>query len=139
MKRKPINKRQIVLIITGICFLWIGGTMYMDHLKLEEEMNKVVKSEEAKIVLETGLKNIDPNALTSEGVIQSYQIDYESIKRNPMGGIDIDLIINENNRLIVFNNLDRYRINGELENSGGGWSRELDKLLKERMDDDELY
>ncbi|MDY4306998.1 DUF1310 family protein [Enterococcus mundtii] len=74
MKRKPIKKRQIVLIITGICLLWIGGTMYMDHLKLEEEMIRVVNSEEAKIVLEKTLKNLDSKALTSEGVIKTIKL-----------------------------------------------------------------
>lgn len=87
MKRKPIKKRQIVLIITGICLLWIGGTMYMDHLKLEEEMIRVVNSEEAKIVLEKTLKNLDSKALTSEGVIKNYKIDYKNIKRNPRVGL----------------------------------------------------
>ncbi|MDB7087564.1 DUF1310 family protein [Enterococcus mundtii] len=142
MKRKPIKKRQILLIITGICLLWIGGTMYMDHLKLEEEMIKLVKSEEAKNVFETGLKNIEPKALTAEGVIQSYEIDYESIKRNPMGGISVQLIINDNDELLTFNILNRYMIDGklgELENGSGGWSSALDKLLKERMDDSEEY
>ncbi|MBO0460444.1 MULTISPECIES: DUF1310 family protein [Enterococcus] len=142
MKRKPIKKRQIVLIIAGICLLWIGGTMYMNHLKLEEEMIKIVESEEAKIVFEAGLKNIEPKALTSEGVIKSYKIDYESIKRNPMGGISVQLIINDNDELLAYNILNRYMINGqlgELENGGGGWSNALDKLLKEGMDDSEEY
>lgn len=55
--------------------------------KLQEEMMEVVKSDEAKKVLEEGLKNLDPKALTSEGVIQTYKLDYESIKHNPMGGL----------------------------------------------------
>ncbi|PQF21684.1 DUF1310 family protein [Enterococcus mundtii] len=142
MKRKPINKRQIVLIITGICLLWIGGTMYMDHLKLEEEMIKVVNSEEAKNVLETGLKNIDPNALTSEGVIKNYKIDYENIKRNPMGGISVPLIINDNDKLLVFNLLDRNQINGELsklKNDIVRTTSDLYELLKEGGEDSEEY
>ena len=142
MKRKPIKKRQIVLIITGICLLWIGGTMYMDHLKLEEEMIQVVNSEEAKIVLEKTLKNLDSKALTSEGVIKNYKIDYKNIKRNPMGGISVPLIINDNNKLLVFNLLDRNQINGELsklKNDIVRTTSELYELLKEGGEDSEEY
>ncbi|OTP27099.1 DUF1310 family protein [Enterococcus mundtii] len=142
MKRKPIKKSQIVLIITGICLLWIGGTMYMDHLKLEEEMIQVVNSEEAKIVLEKTLKNLDSKALTSEGVIKKYKIDYKNIKRNPMGGISVPLIINDNNKLLVFNLLDRNQINGELsklKNDIVRTTSELYELLKEGGEDSEEY
>jgi len=142
MKRKPIKKRQIVLIITGICLLWIGGTMYMDHLKLEEEMIQVVNSEEAKIVLEKTLKNLDSKALTSEGVIKKYKIDYKNIKRNPMGGISVPLIINDNNKLLVFNLLDRNQINGELsklKNDIVRTTSDLYELLKEGGEDSEEY
>ncbi|MCA6774054.1 DUF1310 family protein [Enterococcus mundtii] len=142
MKRKPIKKRQIVLIITGICLLWIGGTMYMDHLKLEEEMIRVVNSEEAKIVLEKTLKNLDSKVLTSEGVIKNYKIDYKNIKRNPMGGISVPLIINDNNKLLVFNLLDRNQINGELsklKNDIVRTTSDLYELLKEGGEDSEEY
>ncbi|MGM0274915.1 DUF1310 family protein [Enterococcus sp. AZ080] len=142
MKRKPIKKRQIVLIITGICLLWIGGTMYMDHLKLEEEMIRVVNSEEAKIVLEKTLKNLDSKALTSEGVIKNYKIDYKNIKRNPMGGISVPLIINDNNKLLVFNLLDRNQINGELsklKNDIVRTTSDLYELLKKGGEDSEEY
>jgi len=142
MKRKPIKKRQILLIITGICLLWIGGTMYMDHLKLEEEMIKVVNSEEAKNVLEKTLKNLDSKALTSEGVIKNYKIDYKNIKRNPMGGISEPLIINDNDKLLVFNLLDRNQINGELsklKNDIVRTTSDLYELLKEGGEDSEEY
>ncbi|WP_221928713.1 DUF1310 family protein, partial [Enterococcus mundtii] len=133
-------KRQIVLIITGICLLWIGGTMYMDHLKLEEEMIQVVNSEEAKKVLETGLKNLDPNALTSEGVIKNYKIDYENIKRNPIGGISVPLIINDNDKLLISNLLSRNLANGklgELKIGSSNTTYELHELLKKGVEDSE--
>ena len=142
MKRTKIEKRQIVLIITGICLLWIGGTMYMNHLKLEEEMIKVVESEEAKNVLEKTLTNLDPKALTSEGVIKNYKIDYGNIKRNPMGGISVPLIINDNDKLLVFNLLDRNQINGELgklKNDIVRTTSELYELLKEGGEESEKY
>lgn len=116
--------------------------MYMDHLKLEEEMIRVVNSEEAKIVLEKTLKNLDSKALTSEGVIKNYKIDYKNIKRNPMGGISVPLIINDNNKLLVFNLLDRNQINGELsklKNDIVRTTSDLYELLKEGGEDSEEY
>ena len=68
--------------------------------KLQEEMVKIVKSEEAKQVVEEGLKNLDPKALTPEGVIQSYEIDYDSIEHNPMGGIDGTIVVNNDKNYI---------------------------------------
>ena len=114
--------------------------MYMDHLKLEEEMIQVVNSEEAKKVLETGLKNLDPNALTSEGVIKNYKIDYENIKRNPIGGISVPLIINDNDKLLISNLLSRNLANGklgELKIGSSNTTYELHELLKKGVEDSE--
>ncbi|PQF21686.1 DUF1310 family protein [Enterococcus mundtii] len=123
MKRKPINKRQIVLIITGICFLWIGGTMYMDHLKLEEEMNKVVKSEEAKEIFEETLKTFDQKAFTEEAEIKLYEIEESSIRRNPMGGINVTIHVNGSEELYI--NFTLTKKNDVLKNGAFSYASEL--------------
>ncbi|EJJ0974950.1 DUF1310 family protein, partial [Enterococcus faecalis] len=61
-----------------IFILGIGGKKYMDSKRFHEEMLTIVKSDEAKKVIEEGLRNLDPDALTSEGIIKSYEIDEES-------------------------------------------------------------
>ncbi|KXT69109.1 putative secreted protein [Streptococcus cristatus] len=97
--------------------------------KLREEMLKVVKSDEAKEVFERTIKNIDPIAFSDQGVIQSYDIDYDSIKHNPMGGISVKIIINKNKELYIQNILEK-ETNGKLRNASGSSSVELDKLLE---------
>ncbi len=98
MKKK---KWWLVPLIGLLILLGMGGKLVIDKQKetekLQEEMVKIVKSEEAKQVFEEGLKNLDPKALTPEGVIQSYEIDYDSIEHNPMGGINVTLFINKKN------------------------------------------
>ncbi|WP_432228227.1 DUF1310 family protein [Enterococcus faecalis] len=84
-----------------------------------------MKSEEAKKEIEAGLKNLDSKALTSEGKMKSYEIDYESVVHNPMGGNTFDVIVNNNSEFRVYNTLSKNNSNGSLKNSG-----ELEDLLK---------
>lgn len=109
----------------------IGGKKYMDSKKLDTEMLNIVKSDEAKKVFEEGLRNLDPNSLTPEGVIQSYEIDYNSIKHNPMGGINVTLIINNDSSLYVKKTLNKFD-GKNIEGGGGGYSAELKAKLKEK-------
>ncbi|MBC1323974.1 DUF1310 family protein [Listeria welshimeri] len=132
------NKKRWLLIGVAILIagLLIGSKVYMDKQQeakvRKEEMIEVVKSEEAKKVFEEGLKNLDSKALTSEGVIQNYKIDYGSIEQNQMGGIMVDLIINHDSKLKVYNSLNKSQPSGRLKNSGGGNSFELEELLELR-------
>lgn len=103
----------------------------MDQKELQAEMLKVVKSKEAKEVFEEGLKNLDPKAFTKEGIIQSYEIDYDSIKHSPMGGIMVNLIVNHDPQLKVYCTLNK--VDGKtLEDEGGGHSSKLYELLKNK-------
>lgn len=99
----------------------------MDSKKIQEEMIAVVKSDGAKQVFENGLKNLDQKALTPEGVIQSYEIDYDSIEHNPMGGINITLIINKDNNLTAEYNLEKR--NEQIEGDGINLSGVLTKKI----------
>ncbi|EOI02969.1 hypothetical protein UAY_00894 [Enterococcus moraviensis ATCC BAA-383] len=100
----------------------------MDKKSFNDEMVKVVKSNEAKKVYEETIKNNDPKAFTVGGIIQSYEIDYDTIKHNPMGGIMLNLIINDNKNLYIHVILEK-ESDGSLGNSSGGTSSELDNML----------
>ncbi|MBC1737827.1 DUF1310 family protein [Listeria seeligeri] len=123
MKKKLI----IILGVVVSIILVLGVKFYMDEKKLDEEMIKVVYSDEAKEVFEERLANLDPKAFTKEGVIQSYKIDKESIERNPMGGINVTLIINGNSELYVKYTLNNF--NGELSGGASVTSEKFTKLL----------
>lgn len=126
------KKWLIVMIFPAtilLILLVIGGKIYMDQKAFHKEMVEIVKSDEAKQVFEEGMRKIDPKALSSEGVIKSYEIDYDSIEHNPMGGIMVNLIVNDNYNLYLNYTLDKNSNTGELEESGGGISAELSNKL----------
>ncbi|WP_034703207.1 DUF1310 family protein, partial [Enterococcus moraviensis] len=107
----------------------IGGKIYMDKKSFNDEMVKVVKSNEAKKVYERTIKNNDPKAFTTDGVIQSYEVDYDTVKHNPMGGIMFNLIINDNKDYYIHVTLGKNN-DGTLRNSSGGPSSELNDMLR---------
>ena len=95
-----------------------------------DEMARIVKSEEVKKIVENKLKYLDSEALTKEGTIKSYEIDIDSIKHNPMGGIDFKVYVNSDKKLRVMYGLEKDNTTGKIEYSGGGYSAQLAELLK---------
>ena len=122
-------KKIISIIIAVMVLFLIGGCSKMIGTPSKEEMTKVVKSEEGKKIIEEGLKNIEKDALTEKGVIKSYEVDYDSVKHNPMGGIMFDIYINNDKELYIRKTLVK-GIDGNLTSCGGGYSRKLDRLLE---------
>ena len=89
----------VVLAVVGL----IGGKMYLE----ENKIVSIVKSDEANKAVESMLKKIEKNALTPEGKIKSYKIDYNKVEKNPMGGINISVIVNDNEEMIVNTTLEK--------------------------------
>ncbi|EKZ4542627.1 DUF1310 domain-containing protein [Listeria monocytogenes] len=123
-----MKKRWIILFGIVIMIIFgLGIKFYMDEEKLNKEMIKVIYSDEAKQVFEKRLTNLDAKAFTEEGKIQSYEIDKNSIERNPMGGINVTLIINKDSKLDITYTLDNF--DGELNGGGASLSENFSKLL----------
>ena len=80
----------VLLLIIGSAGL-ICGKEYIESKRIEH----IVKGNDGKEVIETMLKSMDDKALTPEGKIKSYKINFDKIEKNPMGGINIYLIIND--------------------------------------------
>ncbi|EAC7119905.1 DUF1310 domain-containing protein [Listeria monocytogenes] len=119
-----MKKRWIIILgITVMTIFGLGVKFYMDEEKLNKEMMKVIYSDEAKQVFEKRLANLDAKAFTKEGIIQSYEIDEGSIESNPMGGIEVRLIINNNSELYASYTMSRN--NGVLGGGGAIISKEL--------------
>ncbi|WP_314006294.1 DUF1310 family protein [Gemella morbillorum] len=94
-------KKIISIIIALMVVFLIGGCSKMTGTPSKQEMIKVVKSEEGEKAVEETLKKLDKDALTEKGVIKNYEVDYDSVKHNPMGGIMFDVVINNDRELIV--------------------------------------
>ena len=98
-------KKFLVATITSILLLigFVVGNIYYEKYKIEH----IVKSDKAKTAVENMLKKIENKALTSDGKIKSYKIDYSKVKKNPMGGINILVIVNDNEEMIVNTTLEK--------------------------------
>lgn len=116
--------KKVVILLCLICLV---GCM---HRPTKAEMNTELKKPEVAIVIMESLKNIDRNAFTDNGVINSYEIDYDSVKHNPMGGISVVIYINKDPNLYY-----RFILNKRNNIYGIGlttYSEKLDDLLKNR-------
>ncbi|EAF1497543.1 DUF1310 domain-containing protein [Listeria monocytogenes] len=124
-----MKKRWIILFGIAIMIIFgLGVKFYMDEEKLNKEMKQVVYSDEAKEVFEKRLTNLDAKAFTKEGIIQSYEINKESIERNPMGGINVTLIINKDLEWYITYTLGKQK--DKLDGGGASISKELTKKLE---------
>ena len=118
-------KKCVVATITSIVLLIgsVAGSIYYEKYKIEH----IVKSDKAKTAIENMLKKMENKALTPEGKIKSYKIDYNKVEKNPMGGINISVIVNDNEEMIVNTTLEKdWR--GEYKTGARTISPELWKL-----------
>ena len=122
-KKALIGVSLAVLAVVGV----IGGKIYMNNN--DNKVENIVKSNEAKEAIEKMLKEQDDKALTPEGKIKSYKIDESYSKVNPMGGIDIKIIINNNEKLVLETTLNKYSDDKGYKHGALGMTQELDSLL----------
>ncbi|WP_170243310.1 DUF1310 family protein [Streptococcus suis] len=122
---------------------WLAGTLasitiliglgVMYHMnkeqELREEMIKIVESDEAKKLFEEELKYLDPKALTEDGLIKTYEVDYDSLEKNPMNGFSVHLIINADKDTYLRVHLGRYSTDGGFEISGVDESDRFSELI----------
>ena len=124
--RKIIKGIVAVLILIGLV---IGGMKIMQQVQYNEMVN-TVKSEEVKNIIENNLKLRHEDALKSGDVIQSYQIDMDSIKHSPMGGIIFKVNINNDEQLYVHFLMNKDLNSGKLVHQGGGTSEKFSELIR---------
>ena len=127
-------KRKIGRYIFGVLLLGVlvwGGLLVKNHLDFQNEMVRIVHSQEVKKLIVDDLKQEDPDAFTENGKIQSYEIDDETIEHNPMGGIMFKVIINGDKEITENFGLRKYSEDGPIEQVGVSRSVELRKLLEE--------
>jgi hypothetical protein len=92
----------VILLIIGSAGL-ILGKEYIERKRIEH----IVKSGDGKEAIENMLKKMDSKALTSEGKIKTYKIDFDQVEKNLMGGINIYLTINDDPDMILHTTLVR--------------------------------
>ena len=120
-------KKFLVATITSILLLIgiVAGSIYYEKYKIEH----IVKSEDGKEAIEIMLRSIDNKALTSEGKIKSYKIDYNKVEKNPMGGINIYLTINDDPEMKLDTTLVKFNKDEKYETGARGISPKLFRLV----------
>lgn len=129
MKKKHKIVLSVISLFVAAC---IGVGLYLAHKNQEfqNEMFRIVHSEEVRELIEEDLKRKDPNALTDKGKIRSYKIDDSSIKHNPMGGIMFHIIINDSISMVGKTGLQMDGENGKIRTVGMTESAGLRALLE---------
>ena len=123
--------KKVLLILGAVLLgivLVIGGCKVQEKSQ-KEQMLEIVKSDEAKKEYNELLRNLDKDAFTDKGIIQSYEIDEKSVSHNPMGGIFVTLYINGDKELELTYLLDKDPITNKFRPSSSSISEKLSKLL----------
>ena len=116
-------------IITLSSAMFLGGCSMPSSRSEKEEMIQIAESQKSKKLIEEMLRKKDPEALTEKGIIKKYTINEKNLKYNPMGGLIVELIINDDPELTITTTL-MEESDGNLEHTGYVISGELAKKLR---------
>ena len=116
-------------IITISSAMLLGSCSLLNNRSEKEEMIQIAEGKKAQRAIEELLRQEDPKALTEEGIIKEYSINKNELDYNPMGGLIIELIINDDPELTIKTTL-MEESDGKLEHTGYVISGELAKKLR---------
>ena len=116
-------------IITLSSAMFLGGCSMLNSRSEREEMIQIAEGKKAQRAIEELLRQEDSKALTEEGIIKKYTINEKNLKYNPMGGLIVELIINDDSELTITTTL-MEESEEKLEHTGYVISGELAKKLR---------
>jgi len=126
-------KKYFVIFLTIITIssaMLLGSCSILNSRSEKEEMIQIAESKKMEKALENFLKGLDSKALTPEGKIKSYEIQKDKLDYNPMGGLNVYIIINGNEVLNIDMTVQE-EDTGEYEVVSYGIPQELSELLGE--------
>ena len=116
-------------IITLSSAMFLGGCSMLNSRSEKEEMIQIAEGKKSRRAIEELLRQEDSKALTEEGIIKEYSINKDKLEYNPMGGLIVELIINDDLELTITTTL-MEESDGKLEHTGYVLSGELAKKLR---------
>ena len=116
-------------IITISSSMLLGSCSLLNNRSEKEEMIQIAEGKKAQKAIEELLRQEDSKALTEEGIIKEYSINKDKLEYNPMGGLIVELIINDDLELTITTTL-MEESDGKLEHTGYVISGELAKKLR---------
>lgn len=122
--------KKLKLVLLLLLALSLGGcSLFTNQSAQRREMLEIAESQKMKVVVENMLKKLDPKALTPEGKIKTYKISKSDLDYNPMGGLMIKIIINDNEDLLLNTTIQEDSTTGEYEEMYLSKTKELNDLL----------
>ncbi|WP_313990991.1 DUF1310 family protein [Gemella morbillorum] len=115
-----------ILTVIAVIAMLIIGKIQMDKYRVKS----IAHSEEAKVAIENMLKIMDEKALTPEGKIKSYKIDDNYTERNPMGGVNISIVVNDDKEMMINTTLEKYLSSEKYEINSKAVSPKLSQELR---------
>lgn len=122
--------KKLKLVLLLLLALSLGGcSLFTNQSAQRREMLEIAESQKMKVVVENLLNKLDPKALTPEGKIKTYKISKSDLDYNPMGGLMIKIIINDNEDLLLNTTIQEDSTTGEYEETYLSKTKELNALL----------
>ena len=95
------DKKQRLMLLFLLTLFLGGCSLFTDKAAERREMIQIAESTKMERTLKRLLISIDPKAFTSEGVIHSYTLIKGELEYNPMGGMNVTLVINGDKKLTI--------------------------------------
>lgn len=125
------KSKFIVLAMMVALALSMGGcSLFNGKTTKKQEMIQIAESQKMKVAVENMLKKLDPKALTPEGKIKTYKISKSDLDYNPMGGLLVKVVINNDDRLVLSTTIQEDATTGKYEETYIGETEELSDLLE---------
>ena len=110
--------------------LSLGGCSFFNGQSAKkQEMIQIAESKKMKVAIENMLTKLDSKALTPEGKIKSYKISKDDLDYNPMGGILVKIVINNDEKLVLSTTIQEDTTTKKYEETYFGETEELSDLL----------
>lgn len=125
-----MKKSKLIVLIMVVFSLSLGGCSFFNGQSAKkQEMIQIAESKKMKVAIENMLKKLDPKALTPEGKIKSYKISKDDLDYNPMGGLLVKIVINNDEKLVLSTTIQEDATTEKYEETYFGETEELSDLL----------
>ena len=125
-----MKKNKLIVLIMVVFSLSLGGCSFLNRQSAKkQEMIQIAESKKMKVAIENMLKKLDPKALTPEGKIKSYKISKDDLDYNPMGGLLVKIVINNDEKLVLSTTIQEDATTEKYEETYFGETEELSDLL----------
>ncbi|MDU5578712.1 MAG: DUF1310 family protein [Streptococcus parasanguinis] len=125
-----MKKSKLIVLIMVVFSLSLGGCSFFNGQSAKkQEMIQIAESKKMEVAIENMLKKLDPKALTPEGKIKSYKISKDDLDYNPMGGLLVKIVINNDEKLVLSTTIQEDATTGKYEETYFGETEELSDLL----------